>query len=78
MRYNKANSGFLSVKAVYTGKRDYAMPTEAYLEAKKEFVNCLWMTIFGLGVPLVIAFKEWWPIMQAEKKKMRESQKTSA
>lgn len=35
------------------------MPSKAYLEAKKEFVNCLCMSIIGLGVPVVIAFKEW-------------------
>ena len=28
------------------------------------------MSIFGLGVPIVIAFKEWLPIMKAEKEKM--------
>lgn len=43
------------------------MPSKAYLEAKKEFVNCLCMSIIGLGVPVVIAFREWWPIMKAEK-----------
>ena len=47
------------------------MPTKAYLEAKKEFINCLCMSIFGLGVPIVIAFKEWWPIMKAEKNKVQ-------
>ena len=45
------------------------MPSKEYLEAKKEFVNCLCMTIFGIGVPLVIAFTQWLPIMRAEKKK---------
>lgn len=45
------------------------MHSEAYLEAKKEFINCLCMSIFGLGVPIVIAFTEWLPIMRAEKKK---------
>ncbi len=47
------------------------MPTKEYLEAKKEFINCLCMSIIGLGVPIVIAFKEWWPIMKAEKAKMQ-------
>ena len=46
------------------------MPTKEYIEAKKEFCNCIRMSIFGLGVPIVIAFKEWLPIMKAEKKKM--------
>lgn len=45
------------------------MPSKAYLEAKKEFINCLAMSIIGLGVPVVIAFREWWPIMKAEKEK---------
>ena len=46
------------------------MPTKEYIEAKKEFWNCIRMSIFGLGVPIVIAFKEWMPIMTAETKKM--------
>ena len=45
------------------------MPTQEYLEARKEFINCLCMSIFGLGVPIVIAITEWLPIMRAEKKK---------
>ena len=45
------------------------MHSEAYLAAKKEFINCLCMSIFGIGIPLVIAFTEWLPIMRAEKKK---------
>lgn len=45
------------------------MHSEAYMEARKEFINCLLMTPIGLGVPLVLAFTEWWPIMKAEKKK---------
>lgn len=48
------------------------MHSEAYLAAKKEFINCLFMTIFGIGVPLVIAFTEWLPIMRAERKKELE------
>ena len=45
------------------------MHSEAYIAAKKEFINCLCMTIIGVGVPLVIAFTEWLPIMREEKKK---------
>ncbi len=45
------------------------MYSEEYEQAKKEFINCLAMGIIGLGVPYVLAFKEWWPIMQQEKKK---------
>lgn len=47
------------------------MHSEAYLEAKKEFINCLCMSIIGVGVPIVLAFTEWWPIMREEKKKER-------
>ena len=49
------------------------MPTKEYIEAKKEFWNCIRMSIFGLGVPIVIAFKEWLHIMKAEKKKMESA-----
>ena len=45
------------------------MPSKAYLEAKKEFINCLAMSIIGLGVPVGVTFREWWPIMKAEKPK---------
>lgn len=44
--------------------------SEEYKNARKEFINCLCLSIMGLGVPIVIAFKEWLPIMKAEKKKM--------
>ena len=47
-------------------------PTQAYLEARKEFINCWCMCLIGLGVPIVLAFKEWLPIMRAEKKRMLE------
>ena len=45
------------------------MRSEAYNAAKKEFINCLCMSIFGIGIPIVIAFTEWLPIMREEKKK---------
>lgn len=45
------------------------MHSEAYLEAKREFRNCIIMSPFGLFWPLVLAFREWYPIMQAEKRK---------
>ena len=45
------------------------MHSEAYMAARKEFINCLCMSIICLGVPIYIAFTEWWPIMRAEKKK---------
>ena len=48
------------------------MYSKEYEEAKKEFINCLVMGWIGLGIPYVIAFKEWWPIMKREKKKALE------
>ena len=48
------------------------MYSEEYEAAKKEFVNCLCMSIIGVGVPIVIAFKEWLPIMRREKKRALE------
>ncbi len=45
------------------------MYSEEYEKAKKEFINCLLMSVVGLGIPVYNAFKEWWPIMQQEKKK---------
>ena len=51
------------------GRNDSRMESKEYLEAKKEFWNCIAMTIFGLGVPLYNAFREWLPIMRAEKRK---------
>ena len=53
------------------------MYSKEYEDAKKEFVNCLWMSLIGLGVPVVLAFREWWPIMQREKKKALEVQRTA-
>lgn len=45
------------------------MPTKEYLEYRKEFRNCLVVSIIGLGVPLYLAFKYWKPLMDAEKAK---------
>ena len=45
------------------------MYSEEYEKAKKEFKNCLLMSVIGLGVPIYNAFKEWWPIMKREKEK---------
>ena len=47
------------------------MHSEAYLEARKEFINCLCMSLIGLGVPVYLAFKEWLPIMRAEKRRQK-------
>ena len=45
------------------------MYSKRYETAKKEFKNCLWMSIVGLGVPVYYAFHEWLPIMRREKKR---------
>lgn len=45
------------------------MSSQAYIEAKKEFINCLCMSIIGVGVPLYNAFAIWLPIMREEKRK---------
>ena len=50
------------------------MHSEAYLEARKEFINCIVMAPIGLFVPLINAFREWRPIMKAELKKERAAQ----
>ena len=54
------------------------MYSKEYEEAKKEFVNCLWMGLIGLGVPFFLAFKEWWPIMKREKQKAMAQQTPEA
>lgn len=48
------------------------MASKEYMEAKKEFINCWCMSIIGLGIPIVLAFKEWLPIMRAEKRKEKQ------
>ena len=40
------------------------MHSKEYMEARKEFRNCLWMSGVGLGVPLILAFTDWRPIMR--------------
>lgn len=47
------------------------MHSAAYLEARKEFINCIVMSPIGLFVPLFNAFLEWRPIMQRELEKER-------
>ena len=49
------------------------MHSKEYEEARKEFRNCLLMSIVGLGVPVAIAFHEWKPIMKAELRKEKET-----
>lgn len=42
------------------------MHSEEYMQARKEFWNCIFMSIFGVGIPIYLAFTEWRPIMKAE------------
>lgn len=46
------------------------MRTKEYMEARKEFINCIVLSPICLFVPLIIAFTEWLPIMHAEKNKV--------
>lgn len=50
------------------------MHSEEYMQARKEFINCLAMSILGLGIPAVLAFTEWRPIMKAELRKEAQQQ----
>lgn len=45
------------------------MHSKRYLEAKKEFVNCIVLSPVCLFVSLFIAFQEWYPIMKEERAK---------
>ena len=45
------------------------MHSQEYMEARKEFINCLLFSVICLFVPLVLAFTEWYPIMREEKRK---------
>ena len=49
--------------------------SKEYEAAKKEFINCLCMGLVGVGVPFVLAFKEWLPIMRREKRKALEAER---
>lgn len=44
------------------------MQSTNYEQAKKEFWNCIRMAPFTLGISLVMAFKEWKPIMNAARR----------
>ena len=46
------------------------MHTQAYIEARKEFINCIVLSPICILVSLIIAFTEWLPIMHAEKNKV--------
>ena len=46
------------------------MYTQAYIEARKEFINFIVLSPICIFVSLIIAFTEWLPIMHAEKNKV--------
>ena len=46
------------------------MHTQAYIEARKAFINCIVLSPICIFVSLIIAFTEWLPIMHAEKNKV--------
>ena len=70
--YNMGDFGSEGVKKMKKKKIKYS---EEYEEAKKEFVNCLLMSVICLGVPIYNAIHEWWPIMQREKQKALQAGK---
>ena len=49
------------------------MHTKEYREAKHEFINCILMSPICFFIPLVLAFKEWLPVMIREKRRESES-----
>ena len=59
----------LIMALILIGKGRFFVYSEEYDKARKEFRNCLFMCIFGMGIPIYNAFHEWWPIMQREKEK---------
>ena len=42
------------------------MHSKRYLQARREFINCIIMAPIGLFFPLINAFREWRPIMKEE------------
>ena len=42
------------------------MHSERYEKAKKEFINCIFLSPICLFVSLILAFTEWKPIMREE------------
>ena len=49
--------------------------SEAYEKARKEYINCLAMSLIGLGVPVYNTFKIWKPIMNEELEKEKEAKR---
>lgn len=51
------------------------MHSERYEKARKEYINCLTMSIVCLGVPIYNALKIWKPIMKEELEKEKLQQR---
>ena len=51
------------------------MHSERYEKARKEYINCLAMSIVCFGVPIWNAFKIWKPIMKEELEKEKAAEK---
>lgn len=43
------------------------MHSKEYLEARKEFINCIVMSPICLFISIPIAFTQWLPVMRKEK-----------
>ncbi len=54
------------------------MHSKAYLDAKKEFINCIVLSPLCLFISLINAFREWRPIMREELRKEQEMGKQAA
>ena len=65
----KRENGKLSFQVTIDAETFEKAVNQAYLKAKKEFINCLIFSPICLFVPLYNAFFEWLPIMRAERKK---------
>lgn len=52
--------------------------SEAYEKAREEYINCLAMSLIGLGVPIYNALKIWKPIMNEELRKEKEAAEKKA
>ncbi len=48
------------------------MHSQAYLEARKEFINCIVLSPICLFVSIFVGIHEWLPIMREEKRKERQ------
>lgn len=48
------------------------MHSPEYIQARKEFINCIVLSPLGFFIPLVLAFTEWLPAMKEAR--LKESQ----